>query len=175
MDEILKRLGLILDFDFRYPIEKEKAIELLTSSDLDKKTSSYYSLFGSNIPTLSSDFKYDKTSGRFEIIRPSSGNLAKGRGIIVGKIETNNKNITVLKGRIISKYRDLRFVLIMLLIFMTIIVTIVLQNDKYGFEWILVSLGFFIFVTIEILVLQRFEVKKIKKSVTNYFDRLKKN
>lgn len=175
MNKILMRLGLIIDFDYIYQIKKDKAIDLLNSLELDTKISFYKSVFGSSIPIKSSDFICDNSTDSFKIIRTGSGNLSKGRGTIIGKIVTDSDNNTRLKGTISSKYKDFTKLLIMFLFFESIVIPVTLLNDQYGFEWILILFGFFMIVTIEIILLQRFEVNKIRKSLTEFFNRLKNN
>ncbi|RXQ87257.1 hypothetical protein EO244_16585 [Ancylomarina salipaludis] len=172
MKKTLKKLGLIVDFDFLYSIDKVKALDLLITTELDKKISFYDSIFGLNLPLKSTDFKYDEYFENFKVKRESKINLRKGRGIITGKIESDSPDMTRVKGTIKSNYEDLKFPVIMFFIFTTIVFVVVILSNEYGLEWLFYNTGFFIVVMSLMVAFQRFEVMSIRKSLLVYFDRL---
>jgi len=170
MKKTLKKIGLIKDIKIRYQVESDKIVEMLQSDKNDIKINLYDKVFGKQIPFNSTDFQFDSLQREFSTNRESKINPKKGRAKIKLKIEPFGKDETNITGKIESYYSDLKFVLIAYVIFISIMTLTIISSDNYGIEWILYITGFFIFVTIFIILFQKFEIYKAQKALMKYFE-----
>ncbi len=170
MKKTFKKLGLIKDFEIQFQIDADKVIDFLKSDKNDLKINFYNKIFGKEIPFNSSDFKFDSSQSEFSTNRESDINIHKGRAKIKFKIEPFENKSTIISGKVESYYSDLKFVLIAYGIFISILTFAVISNENYGIEWILYITGFFIFVTILIILFQKYEICKAQKALMNYFE-----
>lgn len=170
MKEFFRKIGLIKDFEIRFPIENIEAIELLKSDKNDVKINYYDKLFGSEIPFNSTDFKFDNNLNEFSTNRESKINPKKGRAKIRFKVKPFEENSTTINGIIESFYSDLRFVAIAYGIFISILILTIISSENYGIEWIFYISGFFLLVTIFIILFQKFETSKAQKALMKYLE-----
>ncbi|MDP2236150.1 MAG: hypothetical protein Q8J88_06935 [Bacteroidales bacterium] len=169
MKKLLKKIGLIKDFEIQFQVEADKAIELLISDKTDKKINLYDKVFGNEIQFDSTDFNFDRKLIEFTKNRESKINPKKGRAKIKFKLASFENN-TCINGIIESYYSDLKFVFIVYGILSSLLTLAIITSKDYGFEWIFYLTGFFIFVTTFIILFQRFEANKAQKALMKYFD-----
>jgi hypothetical protein len=168
MRKILKKLGLIKDFEIQFHVDSDKVIESLISDKNDVKISPYSKVFGKHVPFNSTDFKYDRIKSEFSSNRESDMNIHKGRAKIKFKIEPFENNKTIIKGELKSHYTDFKYVLLVYCVLMSVLTILIVLNENFGFALILYITGFFSFVTTFIIAFQRFELYKVQKALINY-------
>ena len=174
---LLKKFGLIIQFDYSFKLEKNKVIELLTDKALDKKVSNYEKslIIGTSIvlPLSSNEIKFNESQDSFEIKPNESVFLNKGYGTIFGKVESISENTTRIFGKLYSNISNFKFVIYSFIITLIIISLVIVINDNYGFEFIIALIAF---ITISILVATlalRILLRQLNKAFVGYLKRIK--
>jgi hypothetical protein len=172
MRKILKRLGLIVNLEYKSRLSIDKTKKLLLDDSLDKKLLMIDNLLGSKRPIKSTDIKIEENS--FHIEKKAVLNPLSGRGKIIGKIHENQTGDSSITCEIFSNYKDFWFVLFAAMFLLILWVPFVVFG-KYGYEWLAYLIAFFTLLTTSMIFFQRYEVKKLRSDLDSFITRLNIN
>jgi hypothetical protein len=170
MKKILLKIGLIIRFEYSFNLSYDSVLKLLTSDNAGDDNLWIFKVLGARNHLTSRKFKLE--NNKFHIEKKGFMNPLSGRGHVNGEIISKSQNETNVIGEVSSNYNELYFI-IFGIFFLGLLWSPFFYFGMIGFEFIMIGLGFFLIVTLQMIFFQRYEARKVKRDFDKFLERLK--